>query len=73
VRLRHDAIDQQTREAVAALAQLGRGSLERRARDLAKLVEEREALLREVAAVAFGDDFDHERVKDIRVLIEDWR
>lgn len=43
-----DFIDHDTRVAVAALGEMGRGSLERRARDLAKLLEEREATIREL-------------------------
>jgi hypothetical protein len=58
------------------LAELGRGSLQRRAEDLARLVDLREQelaslreLLLEAHGLVFADDFDHERVRHIRSLL----
>ena len=68
-----DAIDAGTIAALAALRESGRGGLERRARDLARLVEQREALLRELAEAAFADDWEHERLKALKALLHDWR
>lgn len=55
---------------------MGRGSLQRRAEDLAALLGQRDEelvalrkLVRQVEAIATGQDFDHERVKQIKAAL----
>lgn len=59
--LARDGISPESVRAVAELAQLGRGSLEKRARDLAKLLAERDATIKGLEALldqiqALADD-----------------